>query len=187
MRPFEYIMVIVSVIVGLTLTQFSYVMSVMFKNYEISVIHWPYISFLFLGFVTALNHWAVLYQLRNVTHWTILSVAVLFLSGMILYAIAIVSTPNEQTFNYDYESLYYQIFPKFCVMTIVMIVILIFESYLLKIERRRSWYFALAGFASLMISGIFIENPEYRNFVGVAMLALQLVNVALNKFNVSDA
>ena len=186
MKPFEYVMVIFSVIIGLTLTQFANVVSFMIKDYDVSKLHFPYICLVILGCITCLNHWGALYPLRNRPSWNMATTGLLFLAGLLLYSACIVATPEDVGFDHNYEALFHRVIAKTLAVMVVFVIVLLIDSVMLKRGRSLSWYLLMVSYIVLMISGVVIQNTIYRDVLVVVMLGLQGVNIALNKFTVSE-
>src|SRR5690349_244373 len=103
MKPFEFVLIIVSVIIGLALTEFALGMTYMIKVSKTAHLYWPHLIVCFLGFITCLNYWGTVYKLRKVSKWTIPNIGIVFISGMIFYAMTHINFPDPNNFDQNYE------------------------------------------------------------------------------------
>jgi hypothetical protein len=186
MKPFEFVLVIISLIIGLAFTEFANSVAFMIKNYRISIFSLPYFSFLTTGLLGGLNYWATLYMHRKVTAWTNLSMGLLFLSALTYYAVARVFLPDPVSFSHNYIEYYHEVIARSLTMVICFVISLTIESYALKKGRPLKWYMMMLAFVLVATSGMLVDDRMYREILSYIILALQVFNLAINRVVISE-
>lgn len=140
MKPFEFVLVIISIIIGLAFTEFANVVAMMIKTYKISVMSLPYLLILLTGAVGGLNYWGTVYMHRKILVWDNLKVGLLFLTALTYYATARVYLPDSNSFNQNYVELYHEVISVSLTMMICFVISIIVESCVLRKGRPLKWY-----------------------------------------------
>lgn len=185
MKPFEFILVIISIVIGLGLTEFAGMVAYLVGNYGQSTLHWPYLVLVFTGFVGCLNYYNTLYALRSRASWNNFQIMLVFTTGLIFYVIAKVAVPGEN-FNHDYAAFYHRLAPKLFTLQCLWIVMIMVEAYSLKKGRPRRWYVTMSVFILVIGSGIVIKSETYRDVLPYVLFVLQALNFTLNKVIVGE-
>jgi hypothetical protein len=186
MKPFEFVLVIISIIIGLAFTAFADTFAFMIKNYRISIFSLPYLSLMCMGLIGGLNYWATVYMHRKITEWSSLSMGLLFLTALTYYAIAGVFFPDPVSFDHNYVELYHEVIGPSLAMMICFVFSLTIESYVLKKGRPLKWYVMMLLFSLLALSGIIVDDRIFREVLSFILLALQVFNLTINSFVISE-
>jgi hypothetical protein len=186
MKPFEFVLVIISIIIGLAFTAFADVVALIIKNYRISTFSLPYFSFMLAGLAGGLNYWGTVYMHRKITEWSNLSMGLLFFTALTYYAVAGVFLPDSVSFDHNYVEFYHKVIGPSLAMTICFVISLTVESYVLKKGRPLRWYMMMLSFILVALSGIIIEDRTYREILSFIVLALQVLNLSINKVVISE-
>lgn len=177
MKPFEFVLVIISVIIGLVLTEFAIGISYMIQHYRTAVYYGPHMAYCGLGFIGCLNYWGTLYRLRNLPTWTIPQMGIIFITGLFFCISSQIIMPDENNFDHDYKRYFNENAPVLYSIMVCLVISLIIESYLIKKIRNLKWYIVMTLNISLGLSGVFIDSDSYRGSLAILLLVLQLYNM----------
>ncbi len=186
MKPFEFVLVIISIIIGLSFTEFANAVGYMIKTYKTSTFSLPYLLTTLTGLTAGLNYWGSVYMHRKIKEWDNLKMGLLFLTALTYYTIARVFLPDPNSFNHNYVQLYHEVISTSLAMMICFLISLIIETYVLKKGRPLKWYLIMFSFILLMLSGVIIDNRTYREILSFILLALQLLNLIIVRTVISD-
>ncbi|MBN8575536.1 MAG: hypothetical protein J0L66_01270 [Cytophagales bacterium] len=121
MTPFEYVSVLISIILGLGITQIVTGIADVIQNWKITRPYLPHALWVVFVFFLHLQEWWVLYDMRTVTTWklplflfTILYPIGLFIMARLLFPVA----ANQPIV---FKEFYYANYPKLFVGAVVLI------------------------------------------------------------------
>lgn len=186
MKPFEFVLVIISIIIGLAFAEFANEVAYMIKNYKTSVFSLPYLLIMITGVIGGLNYWSTIYMTRKLMVWDNLKIGLMFLSSLTYYIIARVYLPDSNSFNGNYAEFYHEVIGISLFMMICWIISIMFESYFFKKDRPLKWYIVMSVFVLLIASGVFITNRVYREVLSFILFGLQAINLVVNKVVIKD-
>ena len=186
MKPFEFVLVIISIVIGLAFTEFANTVALMIKNYRITIFSLPYLLMMTGGILGGLNYWASVYMHRKITEWNSLSMGLLFLTALTYYANARVFFPDLPSFNHNYIEFYHEVIGPTLTLIIFWIISIVVEAYILKKGRPVRWYITMFLFVLLALSGVIIDNRTYRDVLSFIILAFQILNLIINRVMISD-
>src|ERR1700719_2803506 len=95
MDEFGYLSVILSIILGLSVTQLLQGLSQVINARDRVRIYWPAIGWTLLLLVIDVQAWWAMFGLRSKHVWTFLQFAVLLLETIVLYLLAALSLPTQ--------------------------------------------------------------------------------------------
>lgn len=188
MKPFEFVIVIISIIIGLAFTEFANAVVFMIKNHKTSVFSLPYFLVMLVGCAGGLNYWASIYMTRNVQFWGIQKVGLMFLTSLSYYVIIGIFLPDPNSFNGDYKQFYHEVIGSSLIAMISWLILIIAESYFLKKEREKPkvWFIIMILFILLMLSGVLVDDRTYREILAYIIFALQFFNLVVSKLVIGD-
>ncbi len=187
MKPFEFVLVIISVIVGLVLTEFAIGVSYMVQHYRTATYYWPHNAFLVLGFIACLNYWAALYRLRTVPSWSVPQFGIIVITGLFFSILSQIITPDQDNFDYDYKRYFHENADVLYALLICLVISLVLETYLLKIKaRNREWFITMSINISLALSGLIFANETYQGLVAIILLCGQIYTMYSNRIIVKE-
>jgi hypothetical protein len=94
MDEFGYLAVILSIILGLSVTQLLQGLSQVINARERVRIYWPAITWALLLLLIDVQAWWSMFGYRNRHAWTFLQFAILLLETILLYLLAALALPN---------------------------------------------------------------------------------------------
>lgn len=175
MKPFEFILIIISVIVGLALTEFAIAVAFMIQNYQKIHFYWPHLVFGAFGLISILNYWATVYRLKKVERWTVAQFGLLFATGLIFFIITKIHFPGRDAFNLDYETYFHENIRTILILVICFLLVWMLEAFAIRKVRKINRYTVMLIFILMCLSGVFIDNPLYIGILGSVMLAMQIL------------
>ena len=121
MTPFEYVTVLISIVLGLGITQIVTGTADIIQNWERVKLYWPHLLWIVLVFFLHLQEWWVLFELRHMQQWrlptfffTILSPINLFILARILFPASHEGGPT------DLKTYYFNSYRKFFLMIAIL-------------------------------------------------------------------
>src|SRR6186713_233849 len=99
MSPFEYVIVLISIILGLGITTILTGVAEIIKQTSLKNLFAPYIIWVALVFVVHLQEWWVAYELKTVQVWTLHMLLFILLPPINLYIMAHLLFPTALSRN----------------------------------------------------------------------------------------
>ena len=186
MKPFEFVLVIISVVFGLSLTECAVGFTYIVVNYETVNLYLPHIGLLLLGFLSCLNYWGSIYKLRKVTTWTVPNVGVLFITVLCFYMLTQICFPDPNGFDQDYEKYFNAKIGTILITMICFSVSFIVELLTIRKTRQLKRYSFLLVYILAMASGVVIKNNEYRAYLILVLVIGQLYYMYSTKVLIED-
>lgn len=122
MTPFEYVTVLISIVIGLGLTQLLTGIAELIHHWQRIRLYWPHVIWVILAFFLHIQQWWELYALRDIVSWklpvffiTILYPVNLFILSRILFPVI-----GDSHVVVDLKEFYYKHFRKFFVLIIIL-------------------------------------------------------------------
>lgn len=118
MTPFEYVIVLVSIVLGLGITQLVTGAADIIHHWERVKLYWPHLLFILLIFFLHLQEWWVLFDLRQHQRWRLATFFFTILYPINLFILARILFPAGQNQDtVDLRSFYFSNYRKFFLMT----------------------------------------------------------------------
>jgi hypothetical protein len=182
---FEYVSILVSIILGLGITQIlSSLADVLYHHNKVRLF-WPHACWVVFIFFLHIQDWFITYQLREVPVWDIPRLIFILAYPVVLFTCAKMLLPTNGTEEqYDmkkfYESQYRVIF---MLVGLAVILSMLFNFYLLKRPLEEQFILVLfllvlAGF----ITRVFSSALMHRVLAIIIMLAM-IISIILEKDN----
>ena len=107
--PFEYIIVLISIILGMGITQILTGVSAMVLRWDSVKTYWPHTIWMILIFVFHIQEWWVTYELRTYEYWRLPVFIFIILYPVNLYLLARIIFPHKwNTRETDMRVFYFQ-------------------------------------------------------------------------------
>jgi len=94
MHPFEYLSVLISIILGLAITQLLKGIRGILLAGDRARLYWPALIWALILFLIAVQSWWAMFGLRGVQQWTFGSFAIVLLQTVVLYLVAGLVLPD---------------------------------------------------------------------------------------------
>jgi len=185
MTPFDYVSVLISIILGLGITLVLTGIAEMIKRWKAITHFWPYLIWIVLVFVLHLQEWWVCYELRSVTSWSLPAFLFLVSYPILLFIMANLLFPTDWSqIRLNFKEFYFSNHTKFFVCSVLLILISIIQNI------------TLAGYALqdqvlqlvllLIFSGLLIK-PTKNEMVHYLIALIMLVIMITSLFVTSDS
>lgn len=120
MTPFEYVSVLISLILGLGIAVILTGLARIIKRWESVVPYGPFFIWIVLVFVLHIQEWWDTYQLMNWTSWSLTVFLFVILYPILLFILANLLFPVKWKVPLDLKTYYFTICPKFFFFTICL-------------------------------------------------------------------
>jgi hypothetical protein len=109
MSPFEYLTVLISIILGMGITKLLRGVTNIIIRWEKVVTYWPHSVLVLLIFVAHIQDWWATYELHKLNHWRLPVFLFMILFPINLYILARILFPANWTMkNLDLKGFYFQ-------------------------------------------------------------------------------
>jgi hypothetical protein len=186
MKPFEFVLIIVSVVIGLALTEFALGVAEMIKMYRTAHYYWAHFVMCIYGFMSCLNYWGTVYRLRHIKRWTVSQMGIVFITGMIFFAMTHIVLPNTEHFDQNYERYFHENMTVIFILMISFVIFFMLESWMIRKLRKPKSYLVGIGFIAAISSGVIINNESYRAVLTAVLMLLQAYNMYANKVVINE-
>lgn len=186
MKAFEFVLIILSLIVGLSLTEAAIGISYMIQNYRVANFYLPFIAMATTGFLYILNYYSSLFKLRRVAHWNVARIGVVFLTGLVYFTLTQIYFPDQDNFDQDYERYFNENFQIVLTLMISFIISFMLELYIVRQVRKLKAYMLAIVIGLTILTGVVITNKEYWAVLTIILLALQIFNIYWSKLIIKD-
>src|SRR5688572_17301742 len=106
MSPFEYVIVLISIILGLGITTILTGIAELIKHARPNSLYIPYSIWIVLIFVLHVQEWWISYQLKSVEIWTLQFFLLIVLYPINLYILAHLLFPAALSKEFDSKDFY---------------------------------------------------------------------------------
>src|SRR5690348_2390807 len=113
MSPFEYVIVLISIILGLGITTILTGIAEWIKHYRNSTLYLPYLIWIAIVFIMHIHEWWECYTLKSITVWRLPLFLFIIIYPIDLYVLAHLLFPKQQDESSDSRKFYYERYPAF--------------------------------------------------------------------------
>ncbi len=128
MSPFEYVSVLISLILGLGITLILSGIARLIKHSSELRIFWPYLIWIGLVFVLHLHEWWEVYYLRTRTSWNLPIFLFVVLYPILLFILANLLFPLKWSKEIDLKEFYFRICGKFFFFVVCLSIVSILQN-----------------------------------------------------------
>ncbi len=181
MTPFEYVTVLISIILGLGITQIVTGIADIIHQWERVKLYWPHLLWILLVFFLQIQEWWQIYDLRHYESWRLPTFLLLSLYPINLFILSRILFPISMVESaIDFKQFYFDNYRKFFLMIIVGIVLSLLEDLLFQ-------GYTLAGqpiqlSLLVLMSAVTIAKPKaewIHQAIVVALVILMLTSMAV--------
>lgn len=129
MSPFEFVTVLISIILGLGITQIMSGLADLIHQWKEVRLYWPHLLWIALVFILQVQDWWLLYQLKSITNWQLPVFLVQVLYPISLFILARILFPlSADGKSTDMRVYYLENYRKFFVMVMILSVVSAIEN-----------------------------------------------------------
>lgn len=185
MSPFEFVTVLISIILGLGITQIMSGLADLIHQWKNVRLYGPHLLWIVLVFILHVQDWWLLYQLRHIASWSLPAFLFQVLYPISLFILARILFPMAgDPQSSDMRGYYLENFRKFFVMVMILTVVSALENLYVHALGVEGWLINAAVFGTLTVLVVRKEVPE-RTHVVLAILLLLLM-VAGIVYNINE-
>jgi hypothetical protein len=182
MTPFEYVSVLISIVLGLGITQIVTGVADLIHHWNRIKFFWPHLLIIFLVFFLHIQEWWILFDLKNHGAWRLALFLFTILYPIHLFILARILFPSEWSFEkVDLRAFYFANYRKFFLIISILALLSIIDNVLIQ---NRMWFeqvFQLALMVTMIIiAALRLENPNLHKVVTVLLLFAMLGGFAYN-------
>jgi hypothetical protein len=184
MTPFEYITVLISIILGLGITQVVTGIADIIHQWEKMKLYWPHVLWILLVFAMHIHEWWHTYDLRDHESWYLTSFLFLILYPIMLFVLARILFPfGSLEAKTDFKVFYFHNYRKFFLMVAILVTLAILQDLLLE---SYSWKDEIVKCIILIVltilAGKKIMNEMIHQAVVVILLTLFIGSLAVKDY-----
>ncbi|MBL7852383.1 MAG: hypothetical protein JNN04_15875 [Cyclobacteriaceae bacterium] len=184
MSPFEFVTVLISIILGLGITQIMSGVADLIHQWKHVRLYWPHGLWIVLVFILHVQDWWLLYQLRDLTTWPLPMFLFQVLYPIGLFILARILFPmTGGTAATDMKSYYLSNFRKFFFMVMVLSVLSALENVLYHGLGVEGWMVNAGIFLTLGLLALRRQVPEVVHKILALLLLLLMVSGILLNIN----
>ena len=128
MSPFEYVIVLISIILGLGITTILTGLAEIIKHGRLSGIYAPHAIWIVLVFILHVHEWWENYSLKSVTAWKLPMFLFILLYPINLYILAHLLFPSEMKSGVSSKEFYLANFPRLFMSAIILDVLSVIHN-----------------------------------------------------------
>ena len=127
--PFEYITVLISIILGMGITQILTGVASLVNRWERVKLYWPHTALIILVFIIHIQEWWAFYEMRHYKVWHLATFLFVILYPVSLYLLARILFPlSLKDAIIDLKTFYYSNYKRMFLMIIILDVLAIIDN-----------------------------------------------------------
>jgi hypothetical protein len=178
MTPFEYVIVLVSIILGLGVTTILTGVADWIKHRPKAMLYTPYIIWIILVFVLHMHEWWECYSYRTIEEWKLPMFLWLLLYPINLYVLAHLLFPAHHDEGYSGKDFYLKNWPKLFTSALLLPVISIAQNVVIS---NFPWQSQVVQFLLIVALSILIirrsNNEVLHYIVSILLLLIMLISL----------
>lgn len=182
MSPFEFVTVLISIILGLGITQIMSGVADLIHQWEKVKLYWPHVLWVGLIFILHVQEWWLTYELRTMIVWRlpfflfeVLYPISLFIMARILFP----SAGDENSANL--KDFYFRNYRKFFLMVMILSILSALENIFIHGLGIDGWAVNLAIFALLLCATLRRSQSEVlHKTIAIILLLFMIIGVVVN-------
>jgi hypothetical protein len=186
MTPFEYVIVLISVILGLGITTILTGVAELIKHTRSVGLYTPYIIWIVLIFVLHIQDWWISYKLKSVDVWTLHFFLLIVLYPINLYILAHLLFPASLSKDFRSKDFYLEYYPRFFIGAITLVIISITQNLIvdgLPVFTQIPHFIVFVALLIMLITKS--KNTTVHFFLSIILLVVMVVSFALDQENLT--
>lgn len=177
--PFEYCTILISIILGLGITQLLSALSELLYHFKKVRFYWPQLCWVVFVLFLHIQDWFITYQLKDKPAWHFGELLFILLYPVALFMVAKLLLPtNDEEESRDMRSFYMSQYPVlFIVMAITIVLAILFNSWLLSERIDQQIHLFVFLIAMLLIALFKIKHPLVHKLTAIAVIAASIISL----------
>jgi len=186
MTPFEYVIVLISVILGLGITTILTGVAELIKHTGSVKFFTPYIIWIILIFVLHIQDWWVSYQYKKVDVWTLQSFLLVMMYPINLYILAHLLFPKEMSKDFSSKQFYLDHYPRLFIGAIILVIISVIHNVVIDHLPIISQIPQAIVFTTLsVVIATRTKNVNVHFFLSLILLMVMIISFAVEQENLT--
>lgn len=179
MSPFEYVIVLVSIIIGLGITLVLTGIAQLIREEKTVKLFWPYLIWIGLVFVLHIHEWWITYQLKSTVAWHLPTFLFIILYPILLFILANLLFPDSwEKNNRDMKQFYFAIYRKFFGCAVMLVILSVLQNIFISGLPVTTQFVHLI--VLILLSAMLIAKPSStRAHTAVAVLLMSILVASL--------
>jgi hypothetical protein len=186
MTPFEYVIVLISVILGLGITTILTGLAELIKHSKPIRLYTPYIIWIMLIFVMHIQEWWISYQLKAVEVWTLQFFLLIMLYPINLYILAHLVFPGSLSKEFSSKAFYLEYYPRIFIGTISLVILSVIHNIIiddLPLMSQIPQAIVFVALTTVLVTKN--RNTNVHFFLSVILLVLMIISFAIDQENLT--
>ena len=182
MSPFEFVTVLISIILGLGITQIMSGIADQIHQWDKVKLYWPHMLWVVLVFVLHVQQWWLTYELRVITSWRLpfFLFEILYPINLFILARILFPSAGEAAFT-DLKKFYFQNYRKFFVMVIILSTLSAIENIVIYDLGVEGWLVNIILLTGLLVVAVKDIRIEWlHQLIAVALLVSMMIGIVLH-------
>ncbi|MDZ4716456.1 MAG: hypothetical protein SH819_13415 [Cytophagales bacterium] len=182
MSPFEFVTVLISIILGLGITQIMSGIADLIHQWDKTKIYWPHVLWVILVFVLHVQQWWLTYQLRDMVVWRLpfFLFEVLYPISLFILARILFPLTGDETSN-DMKVFYFRHYRKFFLLVMILSVLSALENIFIHNLGVAGWLVNLVLFAGLLVVAVKkIKTERLHEAIALLLLTAMTAGIIIN-------
>jgi hypothetical protein len=182
LSPFEYVVVLVSIILGMGITQLITGFAAIVLRWNYVKLYWPHLVLIALIFIIHIQDWWATYALRNNTSWNLLMFLFIIMYPVTLYVLARILFPIRWSpVPFDLKTFFYDNFRKIYGFMIFLPVHSLIENYFIRGYEFKDQFLQLALVIILGLIVILNKKDEWvHKALAIFFIAACIITMAID-------
>lgn len=178
-NPFEYCTILISIILGLGITQLLSALSELLYHFKKVSFYWPQLCWVVFVLFLHIQDWFITYQLKDKPAWHFGELLFILLYPVALFMVAKLLLPtNDKEESRDMKSYYMSQYPVlFIVMGMTIVLAILFNSWLLSEDVGQQVHLFVFLIAMLLIAFFKIKHPLVHKLTAIAVIAAAIISL----------
>jgi hypothetical protein len=186
MTPFEYVTVLISIILGLGITQIVTGVADIIHQWEKMKLYWPHALWIVLVFVMHIHEWWNTYDLKKHESWYLISFLFLILYPIMLFVLARILFPfGAMETETDFKVFYFNNYRKFFLIVIMLVSLAILQDIFLEGYQWKDQILKMVILIVLSIMSIRkINNENLHKLIVILLLSAFVGSLAVLDYTI---
>jgi hypothetical protein len=185
MSPFEYVTVLISIILGLGITLVLTGIAEIIRGWKMIKHFGPYHIWIALAFILHLQEWWTMYEFKSVESWTLPSFLFVASYPILLFILANLLFPRKWLKKgVDLKTFYFENYNKFFVCLILLAALSILQNVILSNYMLKD---QLVQISILIIFSVMLIRPTKNEVVHTVLASLMLVAMLISLLLTQDS
>jgi hypothetical protein len=184
MSPFEYVIVLISIILGLGITTILTGIAELIKQTGFKGMYIPYLIWIVLIFVLHIQDWWVSYQWKSIQVWELPMFLLIILYPINLYILAHLLFPTALSTSFNSKEFYLEHYPRLFISAIMLGILSTFQNIILEGLPYLTQLPKLFVFGILLVIVLIRnKNSTVHTLLSICLLIIVIIGLAYDKTN----